>query len=73
MAIKVLNRDELAKYKLDAEFIQLKKLEREVVEQIKLSMKMFVDIESIYELKDHIDNIVSDWHEYVVEGEEDED
>lgn len=69
MAIKVITREEAGKYRQDLEFEQLKKIEKGVVAQIKLSIGLFVDIDSMYELKDYIDNIVQEWHKYVIEGE----
>lgn len=73
MAIKVITREEADKYRQDLEFEQLKKIEKEVVAQIKLSIGLFVDIDSMYELKDYIDNIVQEWHKHVIEGEEQND
>lgn len=72
MAIKVITREEANQYRQNSELEQLKKLERETVDQIKVAIELFVDIESIYELKDYIDNIVREWHEFVIEGGEDE-
>ena len=61
MVIKSLSRDELIAIKFAKAKKELKVIERELLEHLKESLTILLDVESLYELRSYIDDLISNW------------
>lgn len=73
MAIKVLSRDGVNEYKLDSELQQLKEVEVAMIAQIKKSLSHLTDLDYLYDIQDHIDDLIREWDNKELETEDYED
>jgi hypothetical protein len=73
MAIKIINRDEAINYKLDAEIQQYKKMELEIMDQVKKAISYLTDLDYLYELQDYIEDLIREWQDEELEEEDYED
>ncbi len=80
MAIKVVSRDEVNKYKIDSEIQQIKELEAElnsvdveITAQIKEALLHLTDLDYLYELQDCIDDLIRGWDGKKLKTEDYED
>ncbi len=73
MAIKVLSRDEVDEYKLDSEIQQLKEMEVAMTAQIKEALLHLTDLDYLYDIQDHIDDLIRKWDDKELETEDYED
>ncbi len=71
MAIKIMSWDDLEQDKIDEEIKKLKKLDFEIVEQVKEWIGNLTTLEHLYELREYIEDLIIRWDE-TEELEEDE-
>jgi len=67
MNIVIKTRDQVVEDRVDDVVGELERIERELVDQIKESLENLITIETLYEIRDHIDNLVVNWVEEEVE------
>jgi len=63
MVIKSLSRDDLISIKFAKARKELKAIERELINSLKESLESLLDLESLYEVRNHIDDLVSTWED----------
>lgn len=63
MVIKSLSRDDLISIKFAKARKELKAIERELIDALKGSLESLLDLESLYEVRNHIDELVANWEE----------
>jgi len=73
MAIKILSTDEINTSKYNAIVKEFEELQGEVVEQVKIALDHIIELDYMYEIKNHIDQLLVDWEEYIYEEDEEED
>jgi len=73
MAIKILSTDEIKTAKFNAVVKEFEELQEEVVEQVKVALDHIIELDYMYEIKNHIDQLLVDWEEYVYGEDEEED
>ena len=73
MAIKRLSSEEVIIGKYNAAISECEAIERVLVEQHKESISDLITIDHLYDLKNHIDQLLIDWQETEIESEDDED
>jgi hypothetical protein len=73
MVIKVLGKDDLNRAKFNSKIKELKELEEDVVNQIKVSLGMLFSLESLYDISNYIDELLENWEGVDIDEEEEED
>lgn len=63
MVIKSMSRDDLILIKLAKAKKDLKAIEQQLVSSLKESLTFLVDIESLYELKNYLDDLIANWED----------
>jgi DNA polymerase III delta subunit len=61
MVIKSLSRDDLISIKFAKARKELKAIERELINSLKDSLESLLDLESLYEIRNHVDDLISTW------------
>jgi hypothetical protein len=67
MVIKSLSRDDLIAIKFAKAKKELKVIERELMDNMKTSLSSLLDLESLYEIRNHIDDVILNWKEKDIE------
>jgi len=67
MNILIKTRDQCADTKVTDVIEELERIQRELVDQIKDSISNLVTIETLYEIRDHIDDLVINWVDEEIE------
>jgi hypothetical protein len=69
----VLGKDDLNRAKFNSKIKELKELEEDVVNQIKVSLGMLFSLESLYDISNYIDELLENWEGVDIDEEEEED
>lgn len=72
MAIKIMGRSEIERSKVEAELKAMKKLQEDLVNQIKVSIGSLVDLDYLYELQEYVEDLIAKWEDVEFELEEDD-
>jgi len=72
MVIKSLGKYQIEDYKLNAARKRLIDLERELVEQLKVSLSSLVELEHLQELSELINVLINQWEEQEIELDDDD-
>ena len=74
MEIKHMSRDELQKARLNAAEKEIDELERAVVntlkDAIKSALEMLFREESLYEIRDYVEDLIANWEEEEIEDDD---
>ena len=73
MSIKIVTKDELEEYKINAEIKKITSLEKNVVIAIKDALSHMVHEDHLFELREYIDDLLYHWKDKEIEYEEDDD
>jgi len=72
MPILIKNRSQYAEDVVNKISSDLECLQAEVIGQIKHIMTQLISIESLYEIRDYIDDLIVNWEDEEIEIEEDD-
>lgn len=73
MVIKSMSIDEVRDKKFAAELRRMEKLQEELVMQVKFCISQLINIDHVYDIQEHVENIIANWKDPEIEYDEDEE
>lgn len=73
MVIKIMRGENIRAEKLEKTVQELEELQKEVVEYVKVALSQLITIDHLYDVKNHIDQLLIDWEEPEIDFEDEDD
>ena len=71
MAIRLTSRVDVEQVKLEKVLKNLEDLQRELIVNVKTAVESIIELEGLYEIRDHIDRLIEDWVDEDIELDDD--
>ena len=72
MVVRVIGPTKITRYRVNAAKKRLKEIEEQLVVELIEGMDSVLEIEHLHDLRDHIDKLIANWEDAIIELSDDD-